>query len=257
MAGCQKIGVVTTKRRGRDGDGDLFDAGNLRRHGSHEQRRRIGGGTSGNANADTPQREDSLPQFNSGLALLLQDGHGFVQQAFLETDDVVVDASQRLQIFDIRLAMRFLELLRLDAERLGRQLFFVELATVFEHGSQTTFLHIVADAFDDLLGRERLAKQLGRAPPSGLRDDVAARAQLCAELSDQPFRVVACAVDRGDCEGFHSHFVIVSRSPNTVKPWFTRMTDAPKEPTGSLVCVVGFLVSCGDAGTNRRRPVAA
>ena len=175
---------------------------------------------------------------------------------FWKPDDVVADASQCLQKFGIRLAMRFLELRRLDAERLGRQLFFVELAAVFEHGGQTTLLHVAADAFDDLLGRERLAKQLDGAPSSGLRNDVAARTQLrraarrsAVSASSRAQSIVAIA------RGFDSHFAIVSRSPNTVKPWSIRTTDAPKEPARSLVCLVGFLVSCGDAGTNRSRPV--
>ncbi len=101
--------------------------------------------------------------------------------------------------------MRGLEVGGRHANRFGRQCCLVDFRRVFEYRGETLVAHIAADALDNLGRGQRGAKDLDRALLARLADDVAAWAQLVAQLRQGGAKVVAARVELRQAERVCSH----------------------------------------------------
>ncbi len=93
----QEVSVVAPEIGRRHDDHDLFDAGDLRRNGRHQERRRVSSRPTGNTNSDAPQRQVALPQLDPRGSCLSHDRSFLRQQAPLKLPDIRADAAQSPQ----------------------------------------------------------------------------------------------------------------------------------------------------------------
>src|SRR5262249_39719465 len=93
MAGRQNVAVVAAKRSGWQDDGNRADASDAGGNGRHQQCRRIGGGTPGNADPDASERQITLPELDPPAARRGPFEHDVaVEEARLKIGDTGHDA---------------------------------------------------------------------------------------------------------------------------------------------------------------------
>ncbi len=202
VAGGQQVDVVGAERCGGRHHGQLAHASRLGRNGRHQHGRGIGRRAAGHADADPIERKVALLQV---AAVRAGDFHVLGNQGALKLEDVVANAADRGQEGGIGLPVRGFEFGRRDAQGLGGDLRLVDAGRVVEHGFESLLADVAANTLDHCQRRKLLAEDFDRAPPPGLADHVAARAERGAEGRDSRAGVSLAAVDALDWKRYGRH----------------------------------------------------
>lgn len=173
VAGRQHHRVVGAERGWRRDDGDFGDPRDLGGDDGHQHGRGVGGGATGDTDADAAEWQVTLGQRHAGLG---GGRHVVVEDALLETLDPLADAADGGEEFRVGRGVGLGELFGGDAEGLGGEFGVIEGRCVTQQRGGPVGADVAADPFDHRGWGERFAEDADRQFAAAGGNDIAAGA---------------------------------------------------------------------------------